>query len=278
MIFSLITNDPRLAREAGAAGIQRIMIDLETHGKAQRQAGQGLFLSTHRLADIPHVKRAVSLSELVVRINPLHAQSGAEIADVIDAGADFIMLPFFQTSEQVANFHALIAGRVRTILLVETGQAVSTLELIIERSCYDEVHVGLNDLALSLGRSSIFDLVLDGTLDAIASLLSSHGKPYGMGGVGALGRLDLPVSPLAFFIEQIRLSASRGWLGRSFRDVVSAGGLDEEVRRLFTVYDTWSNAAPAALARNQRALHDQIRALSPAGPGGAAGTMDAAAG
>jgi hypothetical protein len=276
MIFSLITNDPRLAGEAEAAGIQRIMIDLETHGKAQRQAGQGLFLSTHRLADIPHVKQAVSLSELVVRINPLHAQSGAEIADVIDAGADFIMLPFFQTIEQVVNFHALIAGRVRTILLVETGQAVSTLESIIERSCCDEVHVGLNDLALSLGRSSIFDLVLDGTLDAIASLLSRHGKPYGMGGVGALGRLDLPVSPLAFFIEQISLGASRGWLGRSFRDVVSAGGLDEEVRRLFAVYDTWSNAAPAALARNQRALHDQIRALSPAGPGGAAGTMDAA--
>jgi hypothetical protein len=41
MIFSLITNDPRLAGEAEAAGIQRIMIDLETHGKAQRQAGQG---------------------------------------------------------------------------------------------------------------------------------------------------------------------------------------------------------------------------------------------
>lgn len=275
MIFSLITNDQLLAREADVAGIQRIMIDLETHGKAQRQAGQGLFLSSHRLVDVSPVKRALVRSELVVRINPLHAQSGAEIADVIDAGADFIMLPFFQTSEQVSHFHTLIAGRVRTILLVETSQAVATLEQILKRSCCDEIHVGLNDLTLSLGLSNIFDLVLDGTLDAIASLLSRHGKPYGLGGVGALARLDLPVSPLAFFIEQIRLGASRGWLGRSFREGLCAGGLHEEVSRLFFAYDTWSQASPAALAHNQRALIEQIRALPAAGSGCSVGTTDA---
>ena len=40
MILSLITDDVALAAEAERAGIDRIMIDLEREGKAQRQAGR----------------------------------------------------------------------------------------------------------------------------------------------------------------------------------------------------------------------------------------------
>ena len=49
MILSLITDDVDLAAEAERAGIDRIMIDLEREGKAQRQAGRNLFQSSHRL-------------------------------------------------------------------------------------------------------------------------------------------------------------------------------------------------------------------------------------
>jgi hypothetical protein len=263
MIFSLITNDSDLAKAAESAGIQRIMIDLETRGKALRQAGCDLFLSSHRLADVAVIKQSIAASELVVRINPLHAQSGEEIDQVIYAGADYIMLPFFQVAEQVEKFHALVAGRVDTILLVETGQAVTKLDEILELSCCNEIHIGLNDLALSLCRSSIFDLFRDGTIESIASILRAHGKPFGIGGVGALQRTDLPISPPLFFIEQIRLGATRGWLGRSFRDVASAGGLDEEVKGLSMEYERWSKAGPAALQRNHNQFIQQIQALPP---------------
>lgn len=263
MIFSLITNEPHLAKAAESAGIQRIMVDLEARGKALRQAGHNLFLSSHCLADVAVINQSITTSQLVVRINPLHEQSGAEIEQVIDAGADYIMLPFFQTVDQVSEFHALVAARVGTILLVETGQAVAKLDEILGRSGCDEIHIGLNDLSLSLGRSSIFELFRDGTIESIASILLAHGKPFGIGGVGALRRTDLQVSPLAFFIEQIRLGACRGWLGRSFRDVAAAGvGLDEQVNDLFTTYDCWTNADPAALQRNHSQLIQQIEALS----------------
>lgn len=261
MIFSLITNDPDLAKAAGSAGIQRIMIDLETRGKALRQAGRNLFLSPHLLADVAVIKQNIAASDLVVRINPLYEQSGEEIDRVIHAGADYIMLPYFHTGEQVKEFHALVGGRVCTILLVETGQALAKLDDILALSSCDEIHIGLNDLCLSLGRSSIFDLFLDGTIESMASVLRAHGKPFGIGGVGALRRTDLPVSPMAFFIEQIRLGASRGWLGRSFRDVASAGGLHEEVQALFKEYDRWFNAGPAAIQQTHNQFIQQIHRL-----------------
>jgi 2-keto-3-deoxy-L-rhamnonate aldolase RhmA len=261
MIFSLITNAPDLAKAAESAGIHRIMIDLEVHGKAKRQAGKNLFLSSHRLADVALIKQSTVTANLVVRINPLHEKSGEEIDQVIQAGADYIMLPFFRDGAQVVKFQALVADRVDSILLFETGEAVAKLDEILKLSSCDEIHIGLNDLSLSLGRSNIFDLFLDGTIESIASILRSHGKPFGIGGVGALRRMDLPVSPLVFFMEQIRLGASRGWLGRSFRDGASAAGLDEEVKYLFMAYDSGINADPAALQRNHRQLIQQIEAL-----------------
>ena len=60
-----------LAAEAERAGIDRIMIDLEREGKAERQAGRNLFQSSHRLESVARVKAALERAALVVRINPL---------------------------------------------------------------------------------------------------------------------------------------------------------------------------------------------------------------
>lgn len=235
MIFSLITANPLEARTAEIAGIPRIMIDLERNGKALRQKGKNLFLSSHRIDDVPLVRSTLKQASLVVRINPVHELSAREVEEAIHYGADYVMLPFFHRLEQVKTFHRLVKGRVRTILLLETGGAMDIIEAIAETSPPDEFHIGLNDLSICLGKNSIFDLFLDGTVESITSLLRTLNYPFGLGGVGALSRVDLPISPTLFLLEQMRLGATRGWLGRSFREPTDIGRLAIEFQSLLAV-------------------------------------------
>jgi citrate lyase beta subunit len=259
MEFSLITVDPVMAVAAEKAGIQRMMIDLEQLGKAIRQKGKGLFLSNHRLEDIEKVKSSISQASVVVRINAIHENTAWEIEQVIQGGADYLMLPYFQTLDQVRIFHDQVAGRVKTILLLETDGAVHHLDAILAHSPPDEFHIGLNDLSICLNKSSIFELFLDGTVASIASRLQQAGFPFGVAGVGALSQRGLPISPLLFFREQIRLGATRGWLGRSFRAQLSPAQLALEFRALREIYLRWDSEDPIQMECCHQALFAAMR-------------------
>src|SRR4051794_30086280 len=117
MELCLITDKADLALEAEAAGIERIMLDLEREGKAQRQQGRELFLSDHRLESLPRMRAALGAAALVVRINALTAQSAEEIDAAIAGKADFIMLPYFHRLDEVRQFLALVRRRAKVILL-----------------------------------------------------------------------------------------------------------------------------------------------------------------
>ena len=47
-----ITNDVQVARMAEEAGVDRIFVDLETLGKAERQGGMDTVQSKHTVADV----------------------------------------------------------------------------------------------------------------------------------------------------------------------------------------------------------------------------------
>ena len=242
MIFSLITSEPEKANAAEDAGIQRIMIDLERNGKAQRQKGKGLFLSNHNLKDISPIKSTLRHAALVVRTNPINDHSAQEVEAVIQEGADYVMLPYFHSMHEVKTFHEIVKGRVKTILLLETVGAVNTLESIIENTPPDEFHLGLNDLSICLNQRSIFDLFLNGTVESIAARLKSCKIPFGIGGVGAISHRGLPISPVLFLLEQIRLGATRAWLSRSFREHMDLHQLAREFKELAAFSAQWESA------------------------------------
>lgn len=50
------------------------------------------------------VRNAVSLSKLLVRVNPINPESKEEIDKVINSGADIVMLPMFTTADEVKHF------------------------------------------------------------------------------------------------------------------------------------------------------------------------------
>ena len=67
-----ITNDPAVARIAEAYGVDRIWVDMEFIGKAVRQGGMDTVQLHHTIDDIRAIRAAVSKSEVLVRVNPIH--------------------------------------------------------------------------------------------------------------------------------------------------------------------------------------------------------------
>ncbi len=58
--------------------------------------------SKHTFEDIKAIKSVMLPGhELLVRSNPIHDGSQAEIAKIIECGADIVMLPYFQRVDQV---------------------------------------------------------------------------------------------------------------------------------------------------------------------------------
>ena len=231
-----ITNNPDVARIAEEAGVDRIFVDMEYIGKADRQGGMDTVQSCHTVEDVRRLRPVVKKAQLMVRINPMHSgtaeynSSREEIEAVIEAGADVIMLPYFKTVEEVKLFVELVAGRAKTFPLVETPEAVAAIDEILAVSGIDEIHVGLNDLSLGLGRKFMFELLADGTIDALAEKFKAAGIPFGFGGIASLGRGILPSEYVVR--EHYRLGSTATILSRSFCNVHKIQDL-RLIRRIF---------------------------------------------
>ena len=218
-----ITNKPAVARIAEAAGTDRIFVDLEFIGKDARQKGLDTVKSHHTPGDVAAVRAAVKTAQVLARVNPIHdalpdyPASDAEIEAVIQAGADILMLPYFKTPEEVRTFLRLVDGRARTMLLLETPEAAARLDEILVIPGIDEIHIGLNDLSLGLGRKFLFELLADGTVEALCLRIRQSGIPYGFGGIAALGGGLLPSEYI--IREHYRLGSGFAILSRSFCDL-----------------------------------------------------------
>ena len=147
-----ITKDPAVARIAQAAGVDRIFVDMEYIGKAQRQGGMDTVQNHHTVEDVVRLRPVLDQAELLVRVNPVHPGSKEETDRVIAAGADVIMLPMWQSVEEVQQFIRWVDGRAKTLLLLENQAAVDCLDRVLALPGVDEIHIGLNDLSISQGK------------------------------------------------------------------------------------------------------------------------------
>ena len=225
-----ITNQPEIARIAEQCSVDRIFVDLETLGKEERQAGMNTVKSRHTMEDVSAVRQAVSRAELLVRVNPLHDGSPAEIDEVIRRGADIVMLPMFRTAEDARTFVSLVGGRAKAMLLLENRDAEAAIDEILQVPGIDEIHIGLNDLHLSHGMDFMFQPLANGQVDRLAEKIKAAGIPFGFGGIA---RLDEGMLPARFIIaEHHRLGSEMVILSRSFYDAWIRQEPDE-IRNVF---------------------------------------------
>lgn len=212
-----ITNDPEFALNAEKAGVDRIMVDLEVIGKQERQGHLDTVMSNNSIEDIVKIRRVLKSSKLQVRINPMHVNSEIEINGVIEAGAEIIMLPMFSTFEQVKEFISIVDGRAKTTLLLETVAALARIDQILCVQGIDEVHIGLNDLHLSMNLSFMFELMCGGLLEYLSNKIRNKGISFGVGGVGKFISDDTVAADL-ILSEHARIHSTVSILSRSFHD------------------------------------------------------------
>lgn len=233
-----ITNRPDVALIAEQAGVDRIFIDMEYIGKADRQGGMDSVQNHHTTEDVKTIRAVLTKAELLVRVNPIHdasshyGSSEEEIQSVIDAGADILMLPYFKTVEEVRRFVSCVNGRAKTMLLLETPEAAALVEQIAAVPGVDEIHIGINDLSLGYGKSFMFELLADGTVEKLCMKLKRSGVRYGFGGVAAIGTGMLPAE--AILKEHYRLGSSMVILSRAFCNTGTETNIDY-IREKFDV-------------------------------------------
>ena len=263
MDFLMNVNDIGIARHIVAVPGVWPFVDLEYMGKAERQASLDAWASRQGPEDVTRIREAVPDAHLVVRVNPLHEASRAEIDDVIARGADAVMLPMFHARADLERFQELVAGRAVAFPLFETAASVAGIPEIVPGLGLERLHIGLNDLHLDLGQSFLFQPLAEGHLEEPTAALREIGVPFGIGGI-ARAREGI-VSPDYLLGEHVRLGSSIAILSRTFHR--NAESLEaflaetdfvEEVRRLREIHDRFLAADAEALARNRVETADRV--------------------
>ena len=226
-----ITNNVQVAQIAESSGVDRIFVDMEYIGKSDRQGGMNTVQNHHTIEDVRNIKEGISKAKVMCRVNPIHPATEAycsseeEINGAIEAGADILMLPFFKTAEEVRRFVGYVDGRAKTLLLVETPEAVEVMDDILDVPGVDEVLIGLNDLSLGYGMKFMFEPLANGTVDKLCKKFRDKKIPYGFGGIAAPGLGDLPSEYI--IREHYRLGSTCVILSRSFCNTQQIQDLDE---------------------------------------------------
>ncbi len=266
LLRKLITNDPAVAAYAVAHGVGRIMVDIERHGKAERQAGRSTVISDHEIADVARVRAAAPGADILLRINPWHAGSADEIRTGIAAGADRIMLPMVTGDDEVAAAAAIThAAGAGLVPLIETPAAMVRLRRIVRVPGVSEIYIGLNDLHLGLGLDFLFEIVACGLLDQMAATVRDAGLPFGFGGIATLSAPGAVAVPAGLVLaEHVRLGSTRVILSRAFSRGASsladftAADLPGELARLEAEYRRL--AAFPDLTAQHCELQDRVQA------------------
>ena len=231
-----ITNNPEVASVAQSCGVDRIFVDMEYIGKEDRQGGLDTVKSHHTVEDVKNLRKVLKETELLVRVNPIHdagenwCSSEEEINQVIEAGADIIMLPMAKTADDIRKFVEYVDGRVKTMLLLETAEARENIKEMLDVGGLDMVHIGLNDLHLAYKKKFMFQLLTEGVVEELVEIISSYGIPYGFGGIARIGFGMLPAEYV--IAEHYRLGSSMAILSRSFCDIYKMSSF-EGIENLF---------------------------------------------
>lgn len=259
----MIVNDPQIAAFVSGCGVDRLFVDLEVMGKEARQPGLDTVKSVQTIQTVAAVRKSAPDAHLLVRINPLHSGSNAEINAVLAAGADSLMLPMFHDRDTLARFFDLLNGRAAALPLFETVGALEALPSMISELPLTRLHIGLNDLHLERGDKMMFAPLAEGVLDDPSQALREAGIPFGIGGLARAGEGLVP--PELILGEHARLGSSSAILSRTFHRSAPTLealllGMDfpAEIQKLRQIYRDHVGRGDCELQKNRILFLDRV--------------------
>lgn len=189
------------------------IIDIERYGKLERQ-NKASFISNHELEDLKKFHGCAY--HLCCRINKFGKKTEAEVNNAIESGTNSVMLPFFNSTQEISETLSIINGRVPLIPLFETAQSVLLFRDIIQTHQFEYVHFGLNDLSLQLSKTPMVSVLDMSFWTEIRNVASTENQAFGIGGCGHPGALGLDVDPQKMIEKTFKNGGSGIILSRSF--------------------------------------------------------------
>lgn len=244
----LFAVEPELVREAVSAGIDGIVVDWERQGKSERQRGADTEINEQTVGDLVRV-RETARCPVICRLNPCNGASAVEIESALGGGADEILVPMVRSPDEVERMLHLADGRCGVGILVETAEAVAASSALAALPI-SRAYVGLNDLAIDRGSTSIFDALLDGTVERVRA---EFDVPFGFGGL-TLPERGAPVPCHHLIAEMVRLDCSFSFLRRSFRRDVARHQVGPAIGRIQDAIAAARPRPPDAIAADRAAL------------------------
>ncbi|MGY1619704.1 aldolase [Geodermatophilus sp. SYSU D00691] len=242
MDLFLFTVDAGRGRDVLAAGAAGIVVDWERRGKARRQAGEDTQINSDTPADLTRMRTAVD-GRILCRVNGFGPWTAGEVEVAVARGADEILLPMVRTTDEVDRTLDAVAGRCGVGILIETQDAVDRAAALARRPL-SRVYVGLNDLRIDRRSDSLFEPLVDGTVEEVRSVVD---VPFGVAGLTLPGG-GSPVPGVLLAGELVRLGVDFTFLRRSFTADMVGRDPFVEVPRLLAALDDLRAAGPAETA------------------------------
>lgn len=263
------TGEPVLAsfsRAADADGLPAaVVVDWEERGKERRQAHARMAIglvpsqSHDDPAALARVRRHLPQVPVICRVDGPGDLAGVDAA--IAGGAAEVLLPMVRHEDEVDRVVEWADGRIGVGVMVETREAVDRVDQLAARPL-SRAYLGLVDLALDRGTSSIFAAFTDGVVDHVASHVAGT-TAFGVGGLTLPGHGDpVPVELLAG--EILRVGSHFSFLRRSFLTHLASTPPDAGIRAVRGMLAGLDRRTPAEVERDRVAFGDRCRGEVPA--------------
>jgi HpcH/HpaI aldolase/citrate lyase family len=244
----LFAREPELVTRAVAAGVDGVIVDWERRGKEERQAGADTEIREDTPADLAAV-RATTRAPVLCRVDGPGRGFDAEIERAVELGADEVLLPMVRSPDEVEEALDRVSGRCGLGILVETEAAVGCAESLA-RLPLTRVYFGLNDFAIERGSASIFEALVDGTVERVRRCFD---VPFGVAGL-TLPELGSPVPCRLLIGEMARLGCEFSFLRRSFLRDVDRDAMVPAVAEIRAGIELARGRAPEAVERDSAEL------------------------
>jgi hypothetical protein len=252
----LFSTDPRLAVTAERSGVDGFIVDWECKGKSERQRGQDMEVNADTPEDLSNIVAAVN-RPVIVRINGIGKHSKEEIDLALELGANGVMLPMAGCAQEVESFLDLVEGRARTIVQIETQGLIDDLARFADLD-WDSAYVGLHDLMLSRAASSMWQALIDGTVENVFRIL--RGRAVGFAGATVIGG-GHPIRFTQILHELSRLGAQLTFLRRSFRREMLDRDMAVEIDAIRAAWSASCRRGGEAVRADKAALYANLRGL-----------------